>query len=224
MARCKCNNPCTCYFEFDGDRPNTLYSQPWQNGRYSTRKKGSGTSADPFVIEFLDSEEFQVEAGQAVSPLDQTIASSGSGSDGFFAKSLTQVDYETPNEIFIAFDVHKVGPTSHEFFLSSHKFWFVSAEATFVYNGNATGMRRIFVYYEGPAGDFGVDGSTVIAGSTTTAIGEDTTLSCSGLAPYMTVSTNPYDNGPDGKYIIGIMQSSGANMIVRNIRFTAVAI
>ena len=224
MARCKCNNPCTCYFEYDGDRPNTIYTQPYQGGRYNTRKKGSGTMADPYVIEFLDSEEFRVEAGQAHSTTDQIIVSNASGNDGPWALKLNQIDYETPNEIFLSFDVNKQSATAHSFFLSAHKFWFVSAEASFIYSGAGTGVRRLIVYYNGPSGDFGPSGSTVVAGTSSRGVDEDMTLSCSGLAPFMNTTTNTFDEGPDGKFIVGLMQGSGANMAIRNIRFSVIAI
>lgn len=221
-----CSNPCTCFFEHDGDRPNTNYTKPWQDGRYNTRIKGSGTAASPYVIEFLDSEEFQVEAAQAHSTGDMTLTNNGSGSDGSYAIHINQIDYETPNEIFLAFSIQEAGSFSHQFYLSANRFWHVSAQATFVSNGLNSGMRRIFIYFNGPTGDYGLDGSTAIAGATSSSIStsEDITLSCSGYAPFMDAEDEPEFNGPYGRMVIGLMQSSGSSMTIRDIRFTVVAL
>lgn len=225
MSRCVCNSPCSCYFEFDGDRPGTTYTLPFQNGRYNTRRKGNGTLVDPYVIEFLDSEEFQVEAAQAHSTGTQTVTSVGSGSDGSRAIHINQIDYETPSEIFIAFNSLEASATVHEFAPITHRFWLVSAQATFVNNGLASGMRRLFIQYEGPAGNYGVDSDTIVAGNTSSAaLTEDITLSCSGLLPFMDELGDPLFNGPGGTVEIGLMQSSGANMTIKDVRITFVAL
>lgn len=221
MSKCLCNNPCTCYFEYDGDRPNVLYTKPYQYGRYNTRKKGSGTSADPYIVEFLDSEEFQVEAGQARTTGDISLTSA---TTGITVVGYTTSDYETPNEIFMAFEGH--GPADGQFYPSAHKFWFVSAHATFVSNGSASGTRRLAVVWNPPADNYGPFIQISIAGSTSTGLSgaEDITLNCSGLAPFADFTEHPTFYGPGGVFLVAIQQSSGSVMLVRDVRFTIVAI
>lgn len=218
MARCVCTNPCTCYFEYDGDRPNEDYTLPFQYGRYSTRKKGSGTTADPYIIEFLDSEEFLVEAGQAHVGPDILLTSSASG---FAATGFNTIDYETPNEIFIAFQIH----ISNGFLYPSvHKFWFASASADFIHNGLDVGSRRISIQWRPPATTYGTFNDIFIAGNATRAVGEDATVSCSGLSPFAQFIERPFFFGPGGSFRVGLQQNSGATMTVRNVKFTLVAI
>lgn len=229
FSKCTCNNPCTCFVEYDGDRPNTNYTLPYQYGRYSTRKKGSGTAANPFVIEFLDSEEFRVEAGQIRSGADLIISSNTAS---VTATGFNTIDYETPNEIFMAYTLHF---TDGQFFPSAHKFWFATAEATFVNNSAISGTRKIFIQWHPPVGDpdnqsvpyYGPMTQIVIAGNTSSALPagtEDITLSCSGLFPFVNYTDNINYWGPGGTVQIGLQQDSGASMIVRNMKFTLVAI
>lgn len=226
ISRCTCSNPCTCYFEYDGDRPNTNYTRPYKYGRYSTRKKGSGTSADPYIIEFLDSEEFQVEAGQIRILIDHSVPSN---SNYATVPDLAQPDYETPNEIFLGVDI-----PSHQAFgiiyISAHKFWFVSAEATFISNASANGTRAMNVWWIPPASQYGpfsgLSGGIIVAGTSSSGLpgGEDITLSCSGFVPFIDSTDTPFFFGPGGSFQIEVQQSSGANMTVRGVRFTIVAI
>lgn len=224
MSRCSCQNPCTCFFEYDGDRPNTVYTLPFKYGRYSTTRTGSGTSADPYIIEFLDSEEFRVEAGQAHSSGDQIITSGTS--THLAANGINTIDYETPHEIFEGFELLLgLGPVIP----TSHRFWYVTAEATFVNNGQAGGLRRIYVRWD-PPGNYGNVGSyIVIAGNSSTGLPagvEDITLSCSGMSPFAnTVDlSDALANGLGGNYTIYVLQSSTANMTIRNVKITFVAI
>lgn len=221
--RCKCSNPCSCYFEYDGDRPNSSNPMFNQYGRYSTRKKGSGTSADPYIIEFLDSEEFYVEAGQVHSIEGQLVSSTVD--DAYKAYGISQIDYETPTEVFLGFERNI---DIQQFFPPAHKFWFVSVQATFVANAvNSSGSRRLQIHWNHPpANTYGSFTKTLLAGTGSSGLPgtEDITLSCSALAPFASITNNPAINGPGGSFSIGIQQSSGALMEVRNIRFTMVAI
>ncbi len=216
MARCRCNNPCTCYFEYDGDRPNEGYIA--EHGRYSTRKQGSGTEADPYIIEFLDSEEFLVEAAQTQTTLDNNIPSA---TTAFNVVGFDQIGYETPNEIFMGFVIHGGNGILYP---SAHKFWLVSAQATFIYNGVVTGNRRIHVQWQPPANNYGPYGSIFLSGTSATGVAEDMTLSCSGLCPVANITERVNHYGPGGSFILGIQQSSGATMSVRDIKFNIVAI
>lgn len=218
LARCVCNNPCTCYFEYDGDRPNTNYTQPYQYGRYSTRRTGSGTTNDPYVIEFLDSEEFQVEAGQ-IRPNQDLVLTSGLTTAVI---GYTQIDYETPHEIFLAVDIHVTDPYV---FPSRHKFWLVSAQADFIYNGSTSGTKRLYIQWHPPADNYGSLFEIVVAGtSTTQGIAEDITLSCSGLMTFVDVVEKPFFYGQGGNIRVTVQQTSGSNATVRNVRLTLVAI
>lgn len=229
FSKCSCNNPCTCYFEYDGDRPNTDYTLPYQYGRYSTRKTGSGTAANPFIIEFLDSQEFQVEAGQLRTSSDQVLASNTSASQ---LGNLNTVDYETPTEIFMAYTLHAVDGIV---FPSAHKFWYATAEATFVNNGSAVGTRRIHLQWHPPVGDpdnefvpyYGGMYNMILAGNTSSGLpagSEDITLSCSGLIPFINYTSNINFWGPAGSIAIFIQQDTGSSMLVRNAKITLVAI
>jgi hypothetical protein len=221
ISRCQCSNPCTCYFEFDGDRPNTNYTLPFQYGRYSTRKSGSGTAADPFVIEFLDSEEFLVEAGQirpslAVSMPTTTLFSQ--------VVQFDTVDYDTPAEVFLAVDIQLA---SGDIYLAAHKFWFVSAEATFANNGLEAGTRQILVTWHPPSFSYGQFQAISIAGNSTSSLpagAEETTVSCSGLAPMANFAQDFNFFGPEGFFRVYVQQNSGAAMNVRNVRFTVIAV
>lgn len=226
MSRCTCSNPCTCYFEYDGDRPNANYTRPYKGGRYSTRKKGSGTSANPYVIEFLDSEEFQVEAGQIRVLIDHTFPSN---SNYTIVPDLAPPDYETPNEIFLGTDI----PTHAALglmYVSTHKFWHISFEATFISNNSANGTRGLAVWWIPPASQYGpftgITGGIIVAGTSSTGVpgGEDITLSCSGFVPFVDSTDTPYFYGPGGSFQVEVHQSSGATMTVRGVRFSIVAI
>ena len=220
MSRCQCNNPCTCYFEYDGDRPGTVYTQPYQYGRYNTRKSGSGTVADPYVIEFLDSEEFQVEAGQASNSGSLVFPSvtNANAVTGF-----NVIDYSTPYEIFLAFAIHTPDGSLYP---SVHKFWFVSAHATFVSNASANGTRQLLVQWRPPADNYGPYDEIVLTGVTSTGLpgAEDITLNCSGLAPFASFTERKDFYGPGGTFTVRIQQNSGSNMTVNNIKFTLAAI
>ncbi len=218
MARCECTNPCTCYFEYDGDRPNENYTMPYEYGRYSTRKQGSGTAADPYIIDFLDSEEFMVEAGQIQTVQDNTLPSLTTANQ---VAGFTQIAYETPNEMFMGVAIHGMNGMLYP---SAHKFWLISAQATFIYNGSANGTRRIHIQWQPPANNYGPYGSVILAGTSTTGAAEDMTVSCSGLAPFINFTERVDHYGPGGNFIVGIQQSSGSNMFVRNIKFSLVAI
>lgn len=218
MARCVCNNPCTCYFEYDGDRPNTIYTVPYQYGRYSTRRTGSGTAVDPYVVEFLDSEEFLVEAGQVSITTDITLGSSTSWSD---ADGFNQLNYETPYEMFIGFIIHGL---SGVLYINSHKFWLVSAQATFVNNGLTPGTRKIGVLWHPPAPNYGPGPQLIVAGNSITPVLEDMTISCSGLAPFSNFVQGINEDGPGGYFQVILQQSSGANMTVRGVTLSMVAI
>lgn len=226
MSKCSCNNACTCYFEYDGDRPNTDYTRPYKGGRYNTRKKGSGTSIDPYVIEFLDSEEFQVEAAQIRYVGDNALSSL---SNYIFVPNVGQSDYETPNEIFLGNEIpaHTAAGT---LYVSVHKFWFVTAEATFVSNNSANGTRAIIIWWIPPASQYGPysgqTGGIIVAGTSSTGVpgAEDITLTCSGMAPFIDSTDTPFFFGPGGAFIIEVQQSSGSTMIVRNAKFSLVAI
>jgi len=226
ISRCTCSNPCTCYFEYDGDRPNTNYTRPYKYGRYSTRKTGSGTSADPYIIEFLDSEEFQVEAGQIRTLIDHSVPT---GSNYVVIPDFTQVDYETPIEMFLGVDI----PThisSGFTYIATHKFWFVTAEATFISNASASGTRAVNIWWVPPASQYGPYGGSlggfIVAGNSTSGLpgAEDITLSCSGFVPFIDSTDTPFFFGPAGSFQIEVQQSSGANMTVRGLKFTMVAI
>lgn len=228
MSRCTCNNPCTCFFEYDGDRTNTNYTLPYKYGRYSSQRSGSGTPADPYIIEFIDSEEFKVPAGQARNSQDQVIIQDPDGVGGGEKALINTIDYETPNEFFLFFETLSAGNVGI-IAPSSHKFWFVTAEATFVNNQQSAGIRRIAIVYH-PAnvnfGDVGVE--ITVAGNTSSGLpggSEDITLNCSGMAPFVN-TTDPTDTAefPGGYFYIDILQSSTQTMTVRNIKFTAVAI
>lgn len=220
MSRCTCNNPCTCYFEFDGDRPSTIYTQPYVYGRYNTIKKGSGTAANPYIIEFLDSEEYQVEAGQIRTITPQVFTSSTSSNT---ALNLSQIDYETPGEIFLAFVIHAADGIMY---VPTHRFWFVSAQATFISNGSSTGVRRLHIQWRPPADNYGVFTEMVIAGTTSSGLpgAEDITLNCSGLAPFADFSERKDFYGPGGSFILGILQDSGSSMTIKDVIFTIVAL
>lgn len=221
MARCVCNNPCTCYFEYDGDRPGTIYTQPFQYGRYSTRRKGSGTAADPYVIEFMDSEEFQVEATQINASASQVITSSnGVNTITGFGSNIV---YTTPNEILIATQVHL---TDGSLYPSAHRFWYCSAEATFVSNGGSNGTRFLMIQWRPPADNYGAFTEIVLAGTTSTGLpgAEDITLNCSAMAPFASFTERKDFYGPGGTFTVKVQQSSGSNMTVNNVKFTLVAI
>lgn len=224
MSRCTCNNPCTCYFEYDGDRPSTPYPYPYQYGRYNTRRKGSGTVADPYVIEFLDSEEFQVEAAQIHSTGDQILTSSGTSDP---ANAINVIDYETPYEFFVAFEA-TIALAQGNIIPAHHRFWYVSAEATFVNNQLTPGMRRLYISWH-PSADFygNIGGAITVAGNSSSALPagtEDITLNCAGLSPFANTAANYLEIGDGGYFNVLIQQSSGAVMTVRNIKFTAVAV
>lgn len=226
MSRCTCTNPCTCYFEYDGDRPNSNYTRPYKGGRYSTRKKGSGTTADPYVIEFLDSEEFQVEAGQIRFPIDASVTS---GSNFFNVPNVGQPDYETPIEMFLGVDIPN-HISAGIIYIAAHKFWFASAEATFISNNSANGTRIINIWWVPPASQYGPYagqlGGMIIAGNSSSGLpgAEDITLSCSGFVPFIDSTDTPFFFGPGGSFQIEVQQSSGSNMTVKGVRFTIVAI
>lgn len=230
-SRCSCNNPCTCYFEYDGDRPDSNYTLPYQYGRYSTRKKGSGTTADPYIIEFMDSEEFEVEAGQARYSGTKIVGSQISTSKGTQGP-IDTLDYETPGQFFLFF-VALQAFSSGLIYPSNLKFWFVTAEATFVNNQQITGVRRIHINWVQPAPTYGNvstfsgDGITVAANTSTglPAGTEDITLSCSGMAPFPNFTGGQAaTENPAGIFSVWLFQSSTQNMNVSGIKFTAVAI
>lgn len=224
MSRCTCNNPCTCYFEYDGDRPNTPYTLPFQQGRYSTRKSGAGTPANPYVIEFLDSEEFQVEAGQIARSADLTGVPSGTNFNS--VPGFDTIVYETPTEIFMAHLIH-IG--DGEMYPSAHKFWFVSAEATFVNNGSGSGTRTLLVFWHPPMELWLLPtlSSMVIAGNVSSSLPggtEDMTINCNGLIPMMNTTEEINFFGPGGSLGVYLQQNSGATGTVRNIKLSLVAV
>lgn len=224
MARCKCNNPCTCYIEYDGDRPNTKYTSPYQYGRYNTRRSGTGSAFDPYVVEFLDSIEFQVEAGQVSTIADQVIETSNT--QATLDPASMVVSYETPYEIFLALDATDAGD---QILAPSYmRFWMASAQATFVYNGSTAGSRGIWLAWRPPANQTGVpviypgDGSPLVAGTSSAgSLSEDMTLSCSGFSPFLDRTLNPFVQG--GVFVIRLQQSTPGNLTVRNVRFSLVA-
>lgn len=230
MSRCTCNNPCTCYFEYDGDRPGTNYTLPYQYGRYSTRRKGSGTSADPYIIEFIDSESFKVEAGQARNNSNQTLAS-GSGAGEGSISPITTIDYETPTEFFSFFEgLALLAPGL--MYPSARLFWFVTAEATFVNNQQSSGIRRLLIRWiptavggtYGNVSTFSGDGVTIASNSSSglPAGTEDITLNCSGMVPFGNLISSA--ENPGGSFSVLIYQNTGSNMTVNSVKFTAVAL
>ncbi len=216
--KCGCTNPCTCYFEYDGDRPNETYVLPFEHGRYSTRRTGTGTAADPYIIDFIDSEEFLVEAAETRTTLDNGLPSLTTANS---VVGFDQLIYETPDEMFLGFVIHG---GNGNLYVSKHKFWLVSAQATFIYNGTANGSRRIHIQWQPPADNYGPYGSVILAGTSTTGVAEDLTLNCSGLAPFSNFTERINHYGPGGTFYLGIQQSSGSTMSVRDIRFSLVAI
>jgi hypothetical protein len=205
---------------------------PEQYGRYSTRRSGSGTSINPYTIEFLDSEEFTVEAGQIHSSVDFVI---NSNTTAFKASHFDTIDYETPTEIFMATTLH-LADGDGALYLSYHKFWFVTAEATFISNGTVAGLKSIFVVWHPPSGSFENTGHIVngygpmdflvVTGNSSSgeSLTEDITLSCSGLMPFVNLQENINFFSPGGVINVYVEQSSGSPMTVRNIKFTLVAI
>jgi hypothetical protein len=226
MSKCTCTNPCTCYFEYDGDRPNSNYTRPYKGGRYNTRKKGSGTAIDPYVIEFLDSEEFQVEAGQIRFPIDYSVTS---GSNYNNVPNVGLPDYETPIEMFLGVDI-PAHATAGIMYVSAHKFWFVSAEATFISNASANGTRAVNIWWIPPASQYGpyagILGGMIVAGTSSSGVpgAEDITLTCSGFVPFIDSTDTPFFYGPGGSFQIEVQQSSGSAMVVRGVRFNIIAI
>lgn len=225
MPTCKCTNPCSCYLEQDGVSPSTLTANiVCGEGRYNTIKTGSGTDFDPYVIEFLDSEFFEPDAGKVIKNAPISVFS---GASSVYATGFEIIEYQTPNEQFITFIGQQSNSTQHKLYVPSNRFWFVHASADFIFNGSTNGVRRISIRFNPPGGLFsGPKSNHVVVGDSTTGVGEDMSLSCSGVVPQVPVVDflDPVVTGPGGSFVVSLYQNSGSNMNVQNIKFSMVAL
>lgn len=210
MARCGCDNACSCYFAQDDI---LLYSPPFPTtqGRYNSTVSGSGTTADPYVVEFLDSEEFRPRTGEIIrigniNTLDATATV-------MVFNPWTQVVYSSPDPYFFVGFPNAI--SGNYVAVPENRFWFFSAQCEFVHNGNSAGIRKLMVGYNN--GQFGVE--KIVASKTTTGLSEDIWMNASGYLPVTQPGVNL-----NGTFELIFFQNSGANMTIRNVSFSIVGL
>lgn len=184
MPTCgQCTGPCNCYVTEDG-----FFSGNPEEGRNTTQLSGSGTTEDPYVVHFLDQEEFRPRTAEFTFSNFTMAASSGADSGdikviGSLSPGHT-VQYVSPIN-FIIGDPSTGGSTGYDGnprYLQGH-YWIIGATITYAQAADTASDYR-YLLVAAAQGSVGSINLPVVAAQTTSGGGSDPlTLSCEGFFP-----------------------------------------
>lgn len=216
---CGCINPCNCLVEEDG-----LYAVRPQDGRRNTVVSGTGTPANPIVIEFQHSEFYRPPAGE-VRVFDKTIPSAvtpGNAVGPSEGDTLVTI-YQTPTTVFSVVAL----PFTEAITSTKGHFHVVGASARFAANAGGS-QRRIGIIGLPPDPAVISDDLLLAAQEGLGNAGRDTVLTCTGFSPGLLIPPSPLSpNVSDTRidlWAVGVNQDSGGPLLIEEIKFWMVTV
>lgn len=212
MTRCDCQNPCSCWVAPDGDSPTVTGTG---NGRFNTDVNGVGTTSDPYLIGFIDSEFYLPPAGEVFSTTTKVAANNAT----LDSVNFDTIVFDTPTFFFVGFPFFNIS-----LYVPENRFWFVHASCLFKDNGFNTGFRKLGIVFSPPydqaaGATFLVAGKTVFMGTAPPTGNSDVYASCSGFVPQEIAGNNS-----NGFFYVVVYQNSGSPMNIQEARFSIVAV
>lgn len=197
MAEVGCPNNCSCHLEEDG-----FFANEPQFGRRNTLASGIGTLADPWVISFIDSEEYRPVAAEFSYP-DRTL--DGAARVG---ENRVVVYESTPGTLFVGYPT----PTSADLLVSGNYF-IVGASAEFQANAQAGTKKALAI----------ATGNKIIAGAVTGGLTtEDMILTVSGYNPGLfageTLAVYGY-NDRSQVFSVLIRETTSGSLNIKKLKF-----